>query len=153
MDIKISRRLLDGVAMPGPHPTDALVDFHTGQKPVVADDVPPPHDQIRPRRRPDRAVIIKIEALPPSKHGAQTSKGRDRRVHAIFAPGHVEVLAERVRDAAAQAALDLQRFRDRVVRRPDDVGVAPTQARIDRAARPYDIGTRADEPRLPRHPR
>ena len=36
--------------------------------------MPPPHDQVRPRRRPDRAIIIQIEALPPSEHGAQTSK-------------------------------------------------------------------------------
>ena len=67
--------------------------------------MPPPHDQVRPRRRPDRAIIIQIEALPPSEHGAQTSKGRDRRVHAIFILWNVEVLAERVRDTAAQAAL------------------------------------------------
>ena len=67
--------------------------------------MPPPHDQIRPRRRPDRAIVVQIEALPPSKHGAQAAEGRDRRVHAIFALWNVEVLAERVRDAAAQAAL------------------------------------------------
>ena len=60
--------------------------------------MPPPHDQIRPRRRPDRAVVIQIEALPPSKHGAQTTKRRHRRVHSVFPPGHVEVLAERVRE-------------------------------------------------------
>ena len=114
--------------------------------------MPPPHDQIRPRRRPDRAAVIKVEALPPPKHGAQAAEGRHRRVHSINAPGHVEVLAEGVRDTAAQAALYFNCLRGGVVLRLDDVGIATTQARRPRAARPYGIRARAEEPRLPRHP-
>ena len=113
--------------------------------------------EVGPLRRSYGAVVIQIEALPSSEHGTQAAEGSHRRVHKKVAFRDMQVLAEGVGDAAAQAPIDLQRTLLGEVAHAHDVRIAQARAGVktplSRAADANHVGAHAKQRRFPWVPR